>query len=193
MSKTMRPHFIGIMAAALLAGCATMNIKYNPSNEPTPPAAAGVVLQVVDGRPADKLANKREVGKVRNAVGIPNSLDDGDENVVARTVGEATADALKRAGLGAQGGPKALVATVTEYWMDGYMGYKAGITVRYDLQRPAGPLWSQEVKGQAGGTSLFSGGPDAVGEKLFGAALADLASKANNEFKTPKFQQALAM
>jgi hypothetical protein len=181
-------------ALLLAAGCSGLQVKYKPSTAAAPAPTTSVALQVVDGRPADKLQNKKEVGQVRNGVGIPFGLDDQDENVVPRTVTEATNDALKLAGLGTLGGQKRLVATVTEFWMDGFMGYKAAVTVRYALLAASGqPLWTQEVKGAAGGTSFGSTGPNSMAQKLFAEALTDLANKANAEFRSPQFTQALSM
>jgi hypothetical protein len=183
-----------VAAIALASGCAGMRIKYEPSPVPAPPAAAALAVQVVDNRPPDKLQKKSEVAQVRGGFGIPQGLKDEDPNVVARTVTEATTDALKMAGLGAAGGPKTLVATVTEFWMDGFVGYKAGVTVSYTLQAGTGgaPLWSQEIKGGAGGSTFGASGPNAMAQKLFAAALTDLANKASAEFKSPAFMQAMA-
>ncbi len=178
-------------------GCAAQ-IEYTPIAGPAVAPTTNVALlalQVVDNRPPDKLKNKNEVGQVRNGIGIPSGIDDKDPDVVPRTVSEATTDALKLAGVGVQGGQKRLLATVTEFWMDGYMGYKAGVTVQYALQGPSGaPLWTQEIKGAAGGHQLAQRRvPTRWRTSLFEKALNDLASKANAQFKSPGFLQAMAM
>ena len=152
----------------LAMGCAAQ-IKYTPIAGPAVAPTTNVALlalQVVDNRPPDKLKNKNEVGQVRNGIGIPSGIDDKDPDVVPRTVSEATTDALKLAGVGVQGGQKRLLATVTEFWMDGYMGYKAGVTVQYALQGPSGaPLWTQEIKGAAGGHQRVQRWPQLPGAK----------------------------
>jgi hypothetical protein len=184
---------LALLVGLSFAGCAGMRIKYQPSTAAAPAPSSALAVQVVDNRPPDKLQTKNEVAQVRSGFGIPQGLKDGDPLVVTRTITEATADALKLAGLGAGGGAKTLVATVTEYWMDGYMGYKAGVTVNYALQAGTGgaPLWTQEIKGTAGGSSFGASGPNAMAEKLFGAALTDLANKASAEFKSPAFLAAM--
>jgi hypothetical protein len=181
------------LTLALASGCAGLQVKYKPSEAAAPPASGAVAVQVVDGRSAERQQNKAEVGQVRGGFGIPQGLKDSDANVVARTVTEATGDALRLAGLGATGGGKTLVGTVTEFWMDGFVGYKAGVTVTYTLQGGAGgpPLWTQEIKGAAGGSTFGASGPNAMAEKLFAAALSDLANKASVEFKSAAFADAL--
>jgi hypothetical protein len=184
------------LALLLASGCATLEIKYKPLPNPAPPPATGVVLKVVDNRPADKLATRNKVGQTRDGFGIPHGLEDEDPNVVPRTINDATSDALKQSGIGLQpAGPKTLVATITEYWMDGYMGYKAGVTVQYALLNPAGaPVWTEEVKGAAGaGAFGLNKSEKRMAKNIFETTLADLAVHASERFRTPTFQQALAM
>lgn len=176
----------------LASGCGGLQIQYSPVVAQAAPPSTSVALQVVDNRPPDKLKHRNEVGQVRSGLGIPSGLEDKDVNVVPRTVTEATTDALRLASVGVGAG-KVLVANITEFWMDGYMGYKAAVTVQYSLNNPAGtPLWSQEIKGAAGGSSFGSAGPNSMAKKLFEGALNDLANKASAEFKSQAFLAALA-
>src|SRR5881396_1228770 len=84
------------------------------------------------------------------------------------------------AGVAAKGGPKTLVATISNFWADGFVGYAAKIAVLYELQDAAGKqLWTAEAKGGAGGA--------AISTRLYEKALSDLASQAAAQFSSPGF------
>jgi hypothetical protein len=176
---------------ALATGCHALMIKYQPAPGPAPAPSAAVAVQVVDDRPPEKQQMKNEVGRF-HGLGIPDNLEDTDPNVVARTVDEATRDALKGAGVAPTGGPKTLVASVSEFWMTGFARYTATVTVTYTLQAGTGgePLWRQEIKGVKVGAS-GENGANAMAEELFAGALAELARKASAAFKSPPFLAAL--
>ena len=196
MRKSSVLPWLAVFAVVAASGCTKLQIKYNPLPAPPPPPSTGLVLRVVDNRPPDKLAVRNEVGQTRDGFGIGHPLRDEDTDVVPRTVNDATSDALRHSGIGLQGaGPKTLVATVTEYWMDGYIGYKAGVTVQYALLNPAGaPVWQQEVKGAAGTSSFgLNKSEKRMAKNAFESALADLAQNATAQFRSPQFLQALAM
>jgi hypothetical protein len=181
-----------IAALVLLAGCGATKIAYTPLPGTPPASSASVALKVVDDRPGDKGGtNKALVGQVRGSYGIPADVTDSTPDVASRTVTEATTDALKQAGVGAGGG-KTLVATVKHYWMDGFTGYKATVTVNYALEDASGKvLWSKDVTGSAGGALVFKSA-QSMAQDMFGTALSDLAKKAEAEFKSAEFQKALA-
>jgi hypothetical protein len=183
-----------VAGLVMVVGCGGMEIKYKPTTAAGAPLKSGVALKVAETRPADKGGSETNiVGKVRSGVGIPQSMADKHPDVAPHTVSDATADALKFAGVAVQpGGPKTLMATVTEYWMDGYMGYVARISVQYQLVDASGrPLWTAEIKGAGGGTNMFSS-PRSMTLTLFQKALAELAQHAGEAFATPAFQAALA-
>lgn len=181
------------LAAALLAGCGASKIAYKPMAGSPAAATGAVALKVVDARPADKGGtDKAVVGQVRGSYGIPSSVKDSAPDVATRTVGEATTDALRQAGVGAQGGTKTLVATIKHYWMDGFTGYKATVTVHYEVQDASGAvLWSADVSGGAGGALMFKSA-ESMTTDMFGNALSDLAQKASVQFKSAEFQKAIA-
>jgi hypothetical protein len=185
-----------VSSLLLASGCARrgMQIMYTPSAAANLQPNAMVSLKVIDNRPAEKLLEKNRVGSVRGSYGIPYAIKDSDPEVVARTVTEATSDGLLQSGVGvvAAGQPKTLIATINDYWMDGFMGYKASITVNYKLVDAAGnQLWTHEVIAGAGGTNAFSG-PEATTKRLFEAALKDLATRAGEGFRSPQFVQAVS-
>lgn len=181
------------LAAALLAGCGASKIAYKPMAGSPGAASGAVTLQVVDARPADKGGtDKAVVGQVRGSYGIPSSVKDSAPDVATRTVGDATTDALRQAGVGTQGGSKTLVATIKHYWMDGLTGYKATVTVHYDLKDASGKvLWSSDVSGGAGGVLMFKSA-ESMTTEMFGNALSDLAQKASVQFKSAEFQKAIS-
>jgi hypothetical protein len=180
--------------AAFLVGCGTTKIAYKPKAAGGSAPSAQVALKVVDQRPADKGGSDRvQVGQIRGSYGIPSAVRDASPEVATRTVSDATTDALKQAGIGIEGNAgKTLVATVTHFWMDGMMGYKATVAVDYALQDGSGKvLWSAEVKGGAGGTNLFRGA-ESFTQDMFENALADLANRALEQFRSAAFTKALA-
>ena len=177
-----------VVGAVLYASGCGFAIKYKPGPASVAaPVRGNVTLKVVDARPAEHGGDvKNLVGNARGGFGIPARINDEDTNVAPRTVGEATVDALGRVGLSSQGGPKTLIATITNFWADGFAGYAAQVAVLYELQDASGrQLWTAAVKGGAGGMSIKPG--------LYQKALLDLASHAAEQFASPPFQQALAM
>lgn len=182
-----------LLGLLMTAGCATTTITYKTKSAAAPAAVANVVVKVVDERPADKGGqDKNQVGQVRGSYGIPSAVKDGAADVAPRTVLDATTDALRQARVGTQAGSsKTLVTAIKHYWMDGMMGYKATIAVQYSLQDSAGKtLWSAEVKGGAGGALIIQS-PQSFTQGLIENALADLAAKAAEQFKSAEFQKAL--
>jgi hypothetical protein len=172
-----------------------MQIQYVPLTTPAPPAKANVALQVVDKRAPDHGGeNKKEVGQVRNPIGIPSGMDDAKEDVAPRTVGDATTDALLHAGVTVQsGGNKTLVSTLQSYWMDGFQGYKAEVVVHYELKDASGKsLWTSDVTGGAGGTTALGQSPKSMTKDMFQRALDELATRASEQFSSSAFQQALS-
>lgn len=183
-----------LTALVWLAGCGATKIAYKPLPGSPPAAAHSVALKVVDERPADKGGSeKAQVGQVRGSYGIPSAVKDSSPDVAPRTVGEATTDALKQAGVGVDAGAKqTLVATVKHYWMDGMAGYKSTVTVQYALQDASGKVvWSKDVSGGAGGALIFKSA-ESMAQDMFGNALTDLATKAAEQFKSADFQKALS-
>jgi hypothetical protein len=184
---------IAAIVSLAVAGCGATKIAYNPMPGGAPAPKAAVTLKVVDERPADKGGSEKAlVGQVRGSYGIPAGVSDSSPDVATRTVAEATTDALKQAGVGVgSGGSRTLVATVKHYWMDGFTGYKATVTVQYALEDASGKvLWTKDVSGGAGGALVFKSA-QSMAQDMFGSALSDLAKKAAEDFKSPEFQKAL--
>jgi len=178
-----------VLGAVLYAsGCGGFAIHYKPVAASAPaPVKGNVTLKIVDARPADHGGDVHtHVGNVRGGLGIPQRINDQNADVAPRTVKEATVDALGRVGFTTTGGQKTLVATINNFWVDGFVGYAAKIAVLYELQDATGKqLWSATANGGAGGIN--------VSPHMFEQALSDLAAHAAEQFATPQFQQALAM
>jgi hypothetical protein len=187
---------LSVVLAACLAlsttACGSLHVAYAPSSAAAAPATGTAVkLKVVDARPADQGGeDKAVVGQVRSGVGIPNAMKDSDPNAVTRTVTEATSDALRQAGVAGGKGDKTLVATVKEFWMDGYAGYKGKVVVDYALQDGSGAtLWQKTLTG-SDGAALVMKSSYGMTEDIFKKALANLATSAATEFQTAEFQAA---
>ena len=82
-----------------------------------------------------------------------------------------------------------LVATVKEFWIDGYEGYKAVCEVEYTLRDAEGKvLWTASVKGATGGMPMWG---TSYAEEYLTKALAECAAHAVEQFKTSGFQKAV--
>ena len=184
-----------LLAACLAAStiaCGSLHVAYAPSSAAASPAnGSSVNVKVVDARPADHGGEEKAiVGQVRSGVGIPSAMKDSDPNAVTRTVTEATNDALRLAGVAGGKGAKTLVATVKEFWMDGYTGYKGTVVVDYALQDASGAtLWQKTLTG-SDGAALVMKSSYGMTEDIFKKALANLATSAATEFQTAEFQAA---
>lgn len=185
---------LGFVALVGLGGCASPpDVQYTPTTAAGVATKASVGLTVNDKRSEEKGGGTAQLGQTRSGLGIPSGVDDKKPDVVVKTVTAATEDALHKSAVGVQkGGPKNLVATVKDYWFDGYMGYAATVTVVYQLNDASGKqLWTAEVVGKAGDSGMFTN-PNRMAENLFNRALAELSVHASEQFATPAFQQALA-
>lgn len=183
-----------VVATLALSGCVgAPDVQYQPSTAANAATKASVGLNVTDKRSAEHRGNGAQIGQIRGSFGIPHGVDDKKSDVAVKTVTDATTDALRKSAVGVQNGNKTLVAAVKEFWFDGFMGFAATVTVSYQLTDASGKvLWSADVTGKAGDSAMFSNAKE-VAEMLLPRALADLASKAGEQFNTPAFQQALAM
>jgi hypothetical protein len=191
------------------AGCQhdKLRLDYVSPGVPVPAAWAGVALRTIDARPPERGGGQgARVGNLRGPYGAAAGMSDENGDVVLRTVWEATANALGRTGVAAGPGPapKTLIAWIVDYWMDGYVGIKCTIAVRYQLVDSSSlPRWGAEVKGESEAldhASLTWFGRAPMGrnsEKLTREtvmrALDDLAMEAQQAFISPAFRQALAM
>lgn len=185
---------LGFVALVALGGCAAPpDVQFTPTTAASVATKASVGLTVVDKRSEDKGGGSPQVGQTRSGLGIPNGVEDKKSDVVVKTVTDATEDALHKSAVGVQkGGPKTLVATVKDFWFDGYVGYAATVTVSYQLNDASGKqLWTAEVVGKAGDSGAFTH-PNRMAEDIFKRALAELSAHASEQFATPAFQQALA-
>src|SRR5262245_19958833 len=114
--------FVGMVVA--VGGCG-MEIKYKPQSAASVPVASNVALKVEDQRALDHGGQtKTHVGNIRGGMGIPQRMNDKHADVAPHTVTDATSDALRHVGVGVAGGQKTLVATIKNFWLDGFVGYK---------------------------------------------------------------------
>ena len=198
----------GTLALGAVIGCrhSRLAIQYQPATPVAVAYVSNVALRIVDARAADRGGiEKARVGTFRNNWGVPAGVFDEFPDVAPRTVADATADALRRVGIGVGAAEKTLVVTITDYWMDGYMGY-AWIAVRYQMFDAAErPIWFLDVGGGSGGfgpgpsttwngqTAIHSPGvdPKRLARQMFDRALNDFAFAASEAFRAPAFQQAL--
>ena len=147
-------------------------------------------MEFVNARPPNQGGDDtRAVGIARGGYGNPMTFRQSDPADLPRLIQEATADALKSAGVELK--PNAgnhLVARVLQFWMDGYVGYTAWVEVEYSIVDPSGqPLWKEQVVGRQGGAVLSFG----AASDLLSSALANMAREAAAKFGDPAFLAAL--
>ena len=200
---------VEVVAALLAAGAGCQHDKLAldyvaPVAAPAP--FTGVALRTIDARPPERGGGQgARVGNLRGPYGGAAGMSDENGDAVLRTIWEVTADALRRTGVAASPGPapKTLYAWIVDYWMDGYIGYKCTIAVRYQLvDSSSRPLWGTEVRSESGATdwaglSWFGARPtgrnsEKLTRETVMRALDDLVMSAQQEFFSPAFRQALA-
>jgi hypothetical protein len=178
-----------VLLVVLGNGCAA-GIQYVPSvATPVAPPSRFVRLTVVEARPPGKGGDDpRQVGIVRGGYGNPMAFRQPDPNDVVRLVREASEDALRRAGVGVRAdAPTEVVARVTRFWMDGYVGYGAEVEVEFLITQAGQLAFGTRAMGSASGVVLSFGRASG----LLGEALAHMADQAALQFTTPPFQVAL--
>jgi hypothetical protein len=180
-----------VLGLLFVWGCAfRTSIAYTPIVRGAEDPLTTVTLQAVDARQADRGGNDRgEIGRVRGLLGNPFPLFDDGHTTVEDVAREATVDALRLARVGVRDrSPRVLVATVKEFWMDGYIGYKATVTLQCELRDEQGNvLWTSIITGEGGGVNWI--GPQILVRSTFQKALAAFAEQAAGEFNSPEFQK----
>lgn len=92
----------------------------------------------------------------------------------------------------------ALIATVREFWIDGYVGYKGTVVVDYALKDEDGrTLWTKtgrpcgrrRSKGSDGGSDVARSAYS-MAEEIVRKSLASLSEDATKEFQSADFQEA---
>jgi hypothetical protein len=149
-----------------------------------------VKLETIDGRESDMAQiDARQIGSLRGLFGNAFPLFEAGPQSVPNVARDATADALRLARVGVYDrSPRTLVATLKKFWIDGYMGYKATVTVQCDLRDEQGNvLWTSVITGEGGGVNWA--GPDTFVRATFQRALGVYVQKAGGEFSSPEFQR----
>jgi hypothetical protein len=176
---------LGLSACSFQSDLAYTPLKGQQAQSPT----AMVAVTVIDKRPADKGGDdKSEIGRVRGGFGNPFPVYESSQHEVTRLVTEATTDALRVAGFGtASNAPRRVVATITEFWIDGYMGYESGVKVDLALQDTQGDvLWTGTAEGGAGGVAWWT--PTGHIPDMFDRSLQQYAGQAADLFRSAAFR-----
>ena len=185
--------YVALVSFGLVTGCSRqIELSYQPIVRGVEDPNTTLSLTVVDARaPGEGGDDKTEVGRVRGGYGSPFPVYETSPQRVAQIVRDATADALSHARVKVQeGGPRRLRATVKNFWIDGYMGYKANIAVQCDLQDDNGKvLWTAMITGGGGGMPWWS--IDTFIVSTFQQALADYSEHAIVDFNSAAFQKQL--
>jgi hypothetical protein len=189
VGRVIIPAMIGI--TVVCAGCSfNVALKYDPVVRGAEDPVVTVDLKVIDDRTPDfGGTNKTEIGRVRGGYGNPFPVYESDSQQVAHLVRDATADALRLARVGvAPDAQRVLVATVKEFWIDGYIGYKASVIVQCVLQdRDGGKLWTASISGAGGGAPWWTA--TSFIAPTFQKALAEYAENAAGQFGSQEFQK----
>jgi hypothetical protein len=184
-----------VLGLLLVSGCSSRirtPVEYKPVAGGVDDPLTTVQLELVDARELDNRAiDPAEIGSGRGLFGNTIPLYEAASHSVRYVTRDATADALRLARVGVSDhGPRTLVATVKKFWIDGYLGYKATVTVQCDLRDEQGNvLWTSVMTGEGGGVNWA--GPDTFVRATFQRALTAYVQKAGGEFNSPEFQRYL--
>jgi len=183
--------FVTVLGCVLVSACSfRTSIEYGPIVGGAEDPLTTVKLQTIDARESAMGGNDpNEIGRLRGLLGNPFPLFEAGSQSVRNVTREATTDALRLARVGVyERSPRTLVATVKKFWIDGYFGYKATVTVQCDLRDEQGNvLWTSVITGEGGGVNWA--GPETFVRATFQRALAAYVQKAGGEFSSPEFQK----
>jgi hypothetical protein len=177
-------------SAAATTGCSSQVRYASLLTAPTAPPERHVRLEVTEARPpAEGGGDPALVGTVRGGYGNPAGLRDDDSSAVVSVTTHALTDALASRGIGVRpDAPLAVSARVVRFWMDGYVGYSAGVVVDLALVDGGGGVrWSGRAAGNTDGV-VFS---YAAASKLLSRAASEMGRSAAAQLAGPAFEQAL--
>lgn len=184
---------IAVLGCLLVSACSFRTpIEYSTVAAGAEAPLTTVKLETIDGRESDAAMaplDANEIGRVRGLFGNAFPLFESGPQSVPIVARDATADALRLARVGVYDrSPRTLVATLKKFWIDGYMGYKATVTMQCDLRDEQGNvLWTSVITGEGGGVNWA--GPGTFVRATFQRALAVYVQKAGGEFSSPEFQR----
>jgi hypothetical protein len=183
------------MAVLAAGGCSfETSLRYAPTGGDFGPPQASVAVRVVNNRPPGHGGQTDSVGRVRGGYGNPFPIHERDPANIQRTVLDATTDALRHAGVAVvETSDLVVVASIDEYWIDGYMAFNAHVRVAYTLQDSQGAeLWAETVAAGGGATMRFSVfEADSIAQESFAKALEGANTQAIEAFRREEFQQFL--
>lgn len=132
--------------------------EYRPIVRGAEDPNVAVSLRVEDSRPPDQGGvDPSLIGTVRGRFGEPYPLHASEGRLIEQLVRSATVDGLRlaRAAVVADS-PRALVAAVKSFWIDGYMANVAVVEVELSLYDDhLQLLWRTTVRGSSGGVGVF--------------------------------------
>lgn len=180
-----------VLGLMLVSACSFRTpIEYRSIADGAEDPLTTVKLQLVDARESDAgTVDPPEIGRVRGLFGNPFPLYEAAPHSVRNVTRDATVDALRLARVGVSDrSPRTLVTTLKKFWIDGYFGYKATVTMQCDLRDEQGNvLWTSVITGEGGGVNWA--GPDTFVRATFQRALAAYVQKAGGEFDSTEFQR----
>lgn len=174
-----------IFVTMLLSGCGGWMLTHTtlPSASPS---VGSVSLIVKNARPKDMGAeNDNMVGRVRNLYGMPIKRE--AKNTVTEAITAVFSEALGAAGYTvAASAPAQVTVDVTEFFMDGYVGYK--ITSMVDVKAGKGaPTFQSIIKKEH--SFVYKRSKDIP--QAYKDTLDKITQDAVAAFKTPEFAAAV--
>jgi hypothetical protein len=179
--------------ALAIGGCALKaNLSYAPIAAAPVDSPNAVAVSVVDARAAERGgADGSEIGVVRGGSGNKTPVHADDPDAAVDLMRAAVEDALRMAQITVrEDAAHTLVATVTDFWVDGFIGYTTTVTAECALRDERGAtLWTSTASGSADAVPWLS----ATGfmPAAFQQALRDYAQKASTQFDAAEFRQHL--
>ena len=191
-----RMSFLALLVCAAVttaAGCSFETSIYYPGQmAPSQPAIGSIAVRTVSNRAPNHGGQTSCIGRVRGGYGNPFPIYERDASNIEKTVADATSDALLEAGVSTDTSSKrVLVATLNEYWIDGYGAFNATVKVDYALQDANGQaVWQRSVAASGGDVMRnFVFEAATIAQTAFEHALRGVAVQMKTEFQGEDFQR----
>ncbi len=184
MSRIVSLLLVGLVFVTL--GCAKLTLKHTPLTAAST-TVGSVSLVVNNARPEEYGAgNEMQVGRLRNLYGMAIKFE--AQNSLVDAITALCDDALKSAGLNVSNdAPSQVVVDITQFFMDGYMGYKMESVLNVKVNKGGAAVFQKEIVKAHG----FGHMTNKDLYEAYDAYMDMIAEEAVAVFSSPEFQSAV--
>jgi hypothetical protein len=177
---------------AFVGGC-TSGLMLQYDKPPFKDMNKGVLNVVIDDqRPPEQGGDEPlRVGTIRNAFGMPFSLNASEEREPSKVIKELVTDCLKASGYKVAEKPGSMPqmhVVLKTFWSDGYQHSRAWTSIPVALKKDgqSKPVWEHTFEANTGATWTVGAGPI---EEAIDFMLEEVKAKMLIEFKSKKFNK----